>query len=46
MVIVLLVLPVVICLSMSVVAGVLGWLTKDDVEGSYPADSEYVALGK
>lgn len=46
MVIILLVLPVVICMTMAVVAGLLGWFTKQDVEDAYPDDSEYVALGR
>lgn len=46
MVIVLLVFPIVVCLSMTVVAGVLGWFVKDDVVDAYPPDSEYVELGQ
>jgi len=45
-VVVLLLMPVVICMSMAVVAGLLGWLVTDDVVGEYPADSEYVELGR
>ena len=45
MVIVLLLMPVVICMSMAVVAGLLGWFVKDDVVSVYPADSEYIELG-
>jgi|GEM_PF-4308038 len=45
MVLILLVAPVVICMSMAVVAGLLGWFVTDDVVGEYPPDSEYVELG-
>ncbi len=33
-------------MSMSVVAGLIGWLVKDDVVNAYPPDSEYVELGQ
>lgn len=44
-VIVLLILPVIIIMSLAGVAGVLGWLLKDDVDGEF-VDSEFLELGK
>jgi hypothetical protein len=44
-VIVLLIMPVLICMSLAVVAGLIGWFLKDDVASEYPPDSEYVELG-
>ena len=43
-ILVLLVLPVLVIVSLTVVAGALGWFLKDDVDTAY-VDSEYLELG-
>jgi hypothetical protein len=44
-IVLLLVLPVLVILTLTVVAGALGWFLKDDVDTAY-ADTEHVDLGK
>jgi hypothetical protein len=43
MVVILLVLPVIIIMSMTLIAGVLGWLTQSDVDDEY-VDTEWSTL--
>ena len=44
-VVILLAFPVVVIMSMVVLAGVIGWFVKDDVDGEFEG-SEYLELGK
>ena len=39
------VLPVLVILSLTVVAGALGWFLKDDIDTAY-VDTEYLDLGR
>jgi hypothetical protein len=43
--VILLLMPVVIIMTMAAVAGVIGWLVKDDVDAGFE-DSEYLELGR
>jgi len=43
--VILLIMPVVIIMTMVLVAGLLGGLVKDDVDSGF-ADTEYLELGK
>jgi mannitol-specific phosphotransferase system IIBC component len=45
MVVILVLAPIVICLSAVVMAGIIGWLVKSDVDEAF-VDSEHLELGR